>query len=75
VGIYVRGRDCYIPNPARGLADITAIKQGKVIMIEVKKAKTGRQTPSQQEFQRSWEEQGGTYILARTLEDIISVIG
>lgn len=27
VGIYVKSRDCYIPNPARGLADLTAIRE------------------------------------------------
>jgi len=70
VGVYVKKRDTYIPNPAKGLADITAIRNGKVIMIEVKNER-GVQTPNQIDFQNKWEQAGGTYILVRSLDDLI----
>lgn len=52
-----------------GIADLYAIKNGRSIWIEVKTA-TGKQSPAQKEFQRQVEEHGGTYILARKIEDV-----
>jgi hypothetical protein len=46
----------------RGISDLTAIKNGQVIQIEVKK-KNGIQSENQKEFQREWEEAGGIYII------------
>lgn len=68
-GIYVRSRDTYITNPSRGLADIVAIKEGKVIMIEVKR-EHGIQSADQKEFQKKWEEHGGKYLLIHSLEEL-----
>ena len=44
-----------------GIPDLTAIRKGKVLQIEVKAGK-GRQSPKQVEFQRDWELSGGVYI-------------
>lgn len=73
VGIYKKSTDSYIPNPARGLADLTAIKNGQVIMIEVKK-KGGKQSDNQKEFQKNWEDKGGKYYLVFNLEEVINKI-
>lgn len=53
----------------KGLSDLTAIKDGVTIYIEVK-TKTGKQSDWQREFQRDIENHGGTYILARRIEDV-----
>lgn len=71
VGIYVKSRDSYIPNPARGLADLTAIRKGRVVMVEVKTLK-GVQSPSQAQFEAKWTGSGGEYILVRSLDELIA---
>lgn len=38
-------------------------------MIEVK-TRRGRQSADQLEFEREWIEHGGTYIVARSVEDV-----
>jgi hypothetical protein len=53
-----------------GLPDLTAIKQGRVLMIEVKTPK-GRQSTSQISFQGIWELYGGEYMIARSVDDLI----
>ncbi len=53
----------------KGLSDLTAIKDGVTIYIEVK-TKTGKQSDWQREFQKDIENHGGTYILARRIEDV-----
>lgn len=53
----------------KGLADLTAIKDGVTIYIEVK-TKTGKQSDWQRQFQQDIENHGGTYILARRIEDV-----
>jgi len=53
----------------KGLADLQAIKGGRVIMIEVKTAR-GRLSQDQVQFAADWEDHGGTYILARSVEDV-----
>lgn len=45
-----------------GIPDLTAIKNGRVVQIEVK-AKGGKQSPGQVQFQADWEQGGGVYIL------------
>lgn len=57
------------PLCRRGFPDLTALKDGKTLYIEVK-TKTGRQSDYQIAFQRACESHGGTYILARGVEDI-----
>lgn len=53
----------------RGFPDLTALKDGKTLYIEVKTA-TGKQSPYQIEFERICKAHGGTYILARSVDDI-----
>ena len=49
-----------------GIPDIVAIKDGKVLLVEVKAigkcGKIGIQSDKQKEFQSTWEQYGGTYI-------------
>jgi len=73
VGIWKAETKHYIPSQAKGLADLTAIKDGEVVMIEVKR-KYNKQSPGQIEFQKDWEEHGGKYILAYSLEEIINIL-
>ena len=53
----------------KGLSDLSAIKDGKTIYIEVK-TERGIQSEYQKEFQYNIELHGGTYILARSINDI-----
>ena len=53
----------------KGLSDLTAIKNGNTLYIEVKTPK-GVQSKYQKEFQEAIESHGGTYILARSIEDV-----
>lgn len=56
----------------RGLTDLIAIKDGKVLFIEVKSnSSRSKQSPHQVEFQREIEAHGGTYMLVRSVEEII----
>lgn len=52
-----------------GSADISGLRDGRRIEIEVKAPK-GRQTIYQEQFQKMIEENGGLYVLARSLEDV-----
>ena len=56
----------------KGVPDIIAIKNGRVLFIECKRpARGSKQSPAQIEFQRNIEYQGGEYVLVRCLEDLI----
>lgn len=52
-----------------GVPDILCISKGKFIGIEIK-SKVGKQSPSQKEFQNKCENNGGTYLLIRSLEEM-----
>lgn len=52
----------------RGVADLTAVKHGRVVFIEVKTA-AGRLSEDQKRFRDDLLRAGGTYILARSVED------
>lgn len=52
-----------------GLPDLQAIRNGRVVMIEVK-TETGRLSAHQRAFQVAWEAQGGEFIVARSSEDV-----
>lgn len=56
-----------------GIPDLTAIKNGEVVQIEVKAA-SGRQSPKQIEFQGDWERSGGRYVCGG-LDQVIGVCG
>jgi len=53
----------------RGLSDLTAIKDGWVIFLEVK-TPTGTQREDQKKFQAEVEAAGGSYVLACCIEDL-----
>lgn len=53
----------------RGVADLTAIKDGRHLYIEVKTA-TGQLSEDQKKFRDDLVRAGGTYILARSVEDL-----
>lgn len=52
-----------------GVPDITAIKRGFVLQIEVK-ARHGKQSPNQREFENNWTEAGGAYFCGN-FDDLI----
>ena len=56
-----------------GSPDIICVIDGKFIGIEVK-AKGGKQSPAQKEFQGKLVMAGGQYILAHCLEDVASAL-
>lgn len=58
----------------KGLSDLTAIKHGRTVYIEVKTQK-GTQSADQSTFQEEIEGHGGTYILARGIEDVEGLCG
>ena len=53
----------------KGLSDLSAIKNGKTIYIEVKTSR-GVQSEYQINFQREIESHGGIYILAKNINDV-----
>ena len=53
----------------RGLSDLAAVKNGRVVWIEVK-APGGRQSPYQLAFEDNIRDHGGEYLLARRIEDL-----
>ena len=64
----LQGLGCY-----PGLTDMVAIKDGRVLFIEVKKP-GGKQSQFQKDFQTLIEAHGGEYILVKCLEDLIEAI-
>ncbi len=52
-----------------GASDLVALKNGRTVWIEVETG-TGRQSTAQKQFQQDIERAGGTYLLARGLDDI-----
>jgi hypothetical protein len=72
--IYDRSKAAFRALPKytrRGWPDITVVgKGGQFIGIEVK-SDTGRLSPEQQRLGEEIEKNGGRYILARSLDDVI----
>ena len=56
-----------------GDPDIEICHKGRFIAVELK-SDTGSKTQAQKEFQSDFEAAGGRYVLARTLEDVMSVL-
>ena len=54
----------------KGVPDIIVIHQGKYIGIECK-SDTGKMSPDQLQFEKMSTLNGGVYILARSIEDVI----
>lgn len=57
----------------RGIPDIIAIKNNRVLFLEIKRP-GGKQSEYQKQFQLDIEGQGGEYYIVRCLEDIIKII-
>ena len=53
----------------KGISDIIALKDGRAIFIEVK-AEKGRVSPEQHEFARKVTLAGGTYVIAKSIDDV-----
>jgi len=57
----------------KGISDLIAIKNGKVLFIECKSPK-GQLRLDQKKFKESIEASGGIYVVARGYEDVEEVI-
>ena len=57
------------PMCRKGFPDLTALKDGVTLYIEVK-TQTGKQSAYQVEFERICKAHGGTYVLARSVDDV-----
>jgi len=57
-----------------GLSDLVAVRDGRVVHIEVKTPK-GVQSEKQKRFQRKLEAAGGEYVLARSVADVEHLAG
>jgi hypothetical protein len=70
------GKRWFVRFGRPGMADILAVAQygTRLVWIEVKAPK-GRQSEDQGRFQAEVEAEGMTYILARSLEDVMKVLG
>ena len=53
----------------RGISDLTAVRAGRVLFIELKTAR-GRQSDYQKQFQADLEAAGGEYVLCRGVDDL-----
>lgn len=53
----------------RGIADLYALKNGRSVWIEVKTPK-GTQSDDQLQFKADIEGHGGTYLVARSVDDV-----
>lgn len=72
-GVFRRG-ETYIQCGIPGQADITGILPGgRRLEVECKSA-PGRQTKHQARFQKHIEDNGGLYILARSVDDVREAI-
>lgn len=71
VGIFRRDTGSYIPSGVLGLPDIICVIKGIYIGIEVK-VPGGKQSDNQKAFQESLEKAGGIYILAYSLDDLLT---
>ena len=53
----------------KGIPDLIAVKNGRVLFIELKTAR-GRQSDYQKQFQADLEAAGGEYVLCRGVDDL-----
>ncbi|MBA7548816.1 hypothetical protein ES705_41284 [subsurface metagenome] len=59
----------------KGVPDRIAIKDGRVLFLEIKKPVGWKQSDKQKEFQANIEKEKGEYYLVKSLEDIIKILG
>lgn len=73
VGIYKKSTDRYIPSQSVGAPDILVFLDGGIaIAIEVKTS-VGKLSEFQKEWQRKSEKIGMTYLIARSVVDVMRV--
>jgi len=58
----------------KGSPDRIAIKNGRVLFLEIKKPIGWKQSDEQKEFQANIERAGGEYYLIRSLEEIMKIL-
>lgn len=68
-GVYNPKTGGNIPAQTKGVADLTAIKGGRVIFIEVK-SWNGIQSEFQKEFEAKLKAHGGEYFVVRSIEEV-----
>lgn len=57
----------------RGVADLTAVKDGRVIWVEVKRP-GGKLSQDQHKFMAALVQHGGIYLLARSVDELERVL-
>jgi len=57
----------------KGIPDIIAIKNNRVLFLEIKRP-GGKQSDYQKQFQANIEGQGGEYYVVKSLEDLVKII-
>ena len=70
-----QGRTIFLPcrDGEKGVADIIGIHRGVPIAIEAKSS-VGKQSPDQAAFQLRWEQEGGRYVIVRSVEDLLAFL-
>ena len=58
----------------KGSPDRIAVKDGRVLFLEIKKPIGGKHSDYQKQFQADLEEHGGEYYLVRSLEEVMRII-
>ena len=53
----------------KGLSDLVAVKNGRVVFVEIKKP-SGKQSEYQIQFQADLEASGGEYLVAKGVADV-----
>jgi len=74
IGTYDRKNETYRSLPkfsVRGVPDILVLAFNTIVFVECK-TDTGKQSEAQKEFQAEVESRGYTYILARSVDDVIN---
>lgn len=75
-GVYDQKRKTYRFNHntrMAGIADIIGILHGRPLAIEVK-SKTGRLSDAQMRFLQQWANEGGIAFVARSIEDVETIL-
>lgn len=67
-----RGTGIYLPTHQKGVPDLTALRNGQVVFIEVK-TETGKSSSYQEEFQFDITWHGGIYRIVRSVKDAESI--
>lgn len=71
-GIWHPERRCFLKpyNITPGTSDLFVLDSGRLYAIEVK-SRTGKQSDDQKIFEENTKKNGGVYVLARCVQDVI----